>query len=119
MLFMSCKKDKDTTPSTSSADYYLIGQLDGADLKFEITASSAAEMVTSNAASLNPPDDCTYGYGCAIGTGFAEADEKSISVDFPALFSGVCAEQETAFPGLFNPGAEDPPAFLEPVEQGI
>ncbi len=102
-LVAACKKDNDS-PDTSSAEYYLIGQLDGADLKFEIAASSTAEMVTSNDASLNPPDDCTYGYGCAIGTGFGEASEKSIEVSFPALFSGVCGEQETAFPGLFPNG---------------
>ncbi len=103
-LLLSCKKDKGNSPSTSNADYYFIGHLDGAELKFEITASSNAEIVTSNDASLNPPDDCTYSYGCAIGTGFAELSEKSIEVSFPALYSGNCGEQETAFPGLFPVG---------------
>lgn len=99
ILLMACKKDS----GSSDADYYFVGQLDGADLKFEITDSSSDEMIISNSSSLNPPI-CTYSYGCDIGTGPGTATEKSISVSFQQIFQGDCGDQLTVFPSLFPKG---------------
>ena len=85
-LLAACKKDADTT---SDAEYYFLGQLDGAALKFEINATSDAQLVTSNDAAIGPPD-CTFGYGCGIGTNFGEPNEKSSDVTCPNLFIGTC-----------------------------
>lgn len=99
-LFTACSKDSDT-PS-SDAEYFFVGKLDGAAVKYEITGANDTEMSNSNDGSIGPPD-CTFGYGCAIGS--FDAGQPYVSVDFPSLFSGDCSDEETLFPTLFRTGS--------------
>lgn len=99
-LFAACNKDSDTPPS-SNAEYFFVGKLDGTEVRFEITATGDNEMANSNGGSIGPPD-CTFDYGCAIGS--FEAGQPYISVDFPSLFVGNCGDEGTIFPTLFKTG---------------
>lgn len=99
--FVACKKDADTT---SDAEYYFVGKIDGQPVNLQISPSSDAEMIIDNDGSLDPPS-CTYSYGCAIGTNLGEPGEKSVTVRFPNLFEGDCGDQLSVFPGLFPAGS--------------
>ncbi|MBV6439701.1 MAG: hypothetical protein DYG98_09515 [Haliscomenobacteraceae bacterium CHB4] len=101
-LFTACKKDSEDS-NTSDAEYYFIGKLDGASVKFEITPSASTEMIISNDASIDPPS-CQFTYGCGMGTDFGGSNEKSITVSFPNLYDGDCGNQLVAFPELLPTG---------------
>ena len=98
-LFAACSKDSDA-PS-SGADYFFVGKLDGAEIRYEVTGTNNTEMANSNDGSIGPPD-CTFGYGCAIGS--FDAGQPYFSVDFPGLFSGDCSDEQAVFPTLFHSG---------------
>lgn len=98
-LFAACSKDSDA-PS-SDADYFFVGKLDGTEVRYEVTGANDTEMSNSNDGSIGPPD-CTFGYGCAIGS--FEEGQPYFSVDFPNLFSGDCGDEQTVFPMLFPSG---------------
>jgi len=100
ILFAACNKDSDT-PSSDAA-YFFVGKLDGTALRYEVTGTNDTEMVNSNDGSIGPPD-CTFGYGCAIGS--FDSGQPYFSVDFPSLFSGDCGDEQAVFPALFHSGA--------------
>jgi hypothetical protein len=101
LLATACKKENvATNTTTSSAEFYFIGQLDSKPLKFEITTTSEAQMGIFNTSSINAPN-CSFTYGAGIGTKMGEPEEKSLQVSFLALFEGKCGDQNTLFPQLF------------------
>jgi len=99
VLFAACSKDSDS-PSSDAA-YFFVGKLDGSTVKYEVTGTNDTEMSNSNGGSIGPPD-CTFDYGCAIGS--FDAGQPYFSVDFPGLFSGDCGDEASIFPTLFPSG---------------
>lgn len=108
VMFSNCKKDSNTPPgdTPSQAEYYFSGKLDGQNLLYEIDATGNIEMVNTNSSSNNPPNDCAYTYGCNIGP-VSPNGTPAIDVSFPDLFTGVCADVDDEFSGLFKIGHYD------------
>lgn len=102
-LTTACKKDSDTNNNPgSAAPFYFVGKLDGTVVKEELAATGDVELTTSNDGSIGAPN-CTFDYGCAIGSSASNAPYFEVS--FPSLFSDDCAEESTSFPTLFHTGA--------------
>lgn len=103
LVFMSaCTKEPNTVLApVSTADFYMIGNLDGVDARQEVSNQTQVQIAHFNDYGQGV-DYCTFGYGCALGT-FGDTDPM-FQVSFPQLFSGDCNLQKTNFHRLFHTG---------------
>lgn len=99
----ACTKEPNTVLApVSTADFYMIGNLDGVDARQEVSNQTSTQIAHFNDYGQGV-DYCTFGYGCALGT-FGDTDPM-FQVSFPQLFSGDCNLQKSKFHGLFRTGA--------------